>query len=251
MMKKHLISLSLIIILLIGCNKKSDSPTEPSDWFSFDIKLNKTYTYKIWDLDTLNRRIEPGEFIYSKFIGKDLNFGGFNDVYLLNVFYSQGNPSTKYIRFENKKDVYEWQDTSFFNAMHSDIRNILNKIIQDYTWVPLFLLSKGTGVEYTIMPQKSYVLSNIKVSVQIIAKNDGFENINIQAGNIKTYRIKQTLIMQFYSLNNQLLDQIEANMYYWVSDDFDWIVKEYFPTVKSKVFGVISTGYDQELVGVQ
>lgn len=252
MIKKLLLITTIsLVIILMGCNKKSDNPTEPSDWFSFDIKLNKTYTYKIWDLDTLNRRVEPGEFIYSKFIGKDLNYGGYNDVYLMNDFYSQDNPYTKYIRVENKKDVYEWQDTSFFYEKHSDIKNILKKIIQYYTWVPICLLSKGTGVEYNIIPQKTYVISSIKVNVEILAKNDGFENITIQIGNVKTYRVKQTLIMKFFSPDNQLLDRIEANMYYWISDEYDWIVKEYFPTVKSEKFGVFSTGYEKELVGVQ
>ncbi len=45
MIKKLLLITTIsLVIILMGCNKKSDNPTEPSDWFSFDIKLNKTYT---------------------------------------------------------------------------------------------------------------------------------------------------------------------------------------------------------------
>lgn len=39
--------------------------------------------------------------------------------------------------------------------------------------------------------------------------------------------------------------------YYWVSDDLDWWIKQFRPTVKSTMFGIISEGQLDELISVQ
>jgi len=256
MIKKYILSFILLITILFvaGCSKKETNPTSPpeqSDWFSLDIKLNKKYTFHYWELDSLNNKIEPGDFIYSQFIAKLSEYQGKKDVFMLQTYYSQNDQVMNYYFIENRKDLYLWQDTAFSTSKNKDIKFVLKKLLQQYAWLPEFILSKGTGIEYVIMPSRTILnTGNGRIDFELKAKNDGFENLVTPLGNIKTYRIKQTLTMNIY-LYNQLYEQIMANNYLWISDDLDWIVKRYTPTVKSKSFGTLMSGYIREITSVE
>lgn len=90
----------------------------------------------------------------------------------------------------------------------------------------------------------------VNVSFEMKGKNEGFENITVPAGNFKAYKVKVSINIEVYAYN-QKLDSFEMAQYIWVNDDIDWWVKQYQPTVKSNLFGVIELGREIELTSVQ
>lgn len=143
----------------------------------------------------------------------------------------------------------------FSQDSKANLKFLLNKITQSYTWVPRILLSKGDGAEYVLLPKRTYPLmidTNfvVNVSFEMIAKNEGFENVQVPAGNYKAYKVKITTKAEVY-VGTQKIDTIYMYQYYWVSDDLDWWIKQFRPTVKSTMFGIISEGQLDELISVQ
>lgn len=257
-MKKllSLILISLGLFFTIGCENK-DEPTSPSIQFNLDPQLNKTYNFQRWLLDSLDQKREGPFFFNERCAAKNLTVGGKNDVFLSVTFHNQYTIDSTYLRVENGKDIYEWMDTLgiFSQDSKANLKFLLNKITQSYTWVPRILLSKGDGAEYVLLPKRTYPImidTNfvVNVSFEMIAKNEGFENVQVPAGNYKAYKVKITTKAEVY-VGTQKIDTIYMYQYYWVSDDLDWWIKQFRPTVKSTIFGIISEGQLDELISVQ
>lgn len=257
-MKKllSLILISLGLFFTIGCEKK-DEPTGPSIQFNLDPQLNKVYNFQKWLLDSLDQKREGPFYFNERCAAKNLTIGGKNDVFLSITFHNQYTIDSTYLRVENGKDIYEWMDTLgiFSQDSKANLKFLLNKITQSYTWVPRILLSKGDGAEYVLLPKRTYPImidTNfvVNVSFEMIAKNEGFENVQVPAGNYKAYKVKITTKAEVY-FGTQKIDTINMYQYYWVSDDLDWWIKQFRPTVKSNMFGVISEGQLDELISVQ
>lgn len=252
-----LFTIFLLSIILISCEKKEESPTGPGVQFNLEPQLNKTYYFQRWLLDSLDQKKEGPFYFNERCAAKNLTIGGRNDAFLSITYHNEYTIDSTYLRVENGKDIYEWMDT--LGVFNEDVKNnfkfLLNKIAQNYVWVPRVLLSKGDGAEYVLLPKRTYPMmidTNFvaSVSFEMIAKNEGFENIQVPAGNFKTYKVKITIKAEVY-IGTQKIDTININQYIWLSDDLDWWIKAHTPTVRSNMFGVISTGQTDELISVQ
>lgn len=80
----------------------------------------------------------------------------------------------------------------------------------------------------------------------MIGKNDGFEDVTVQAWNFKAYKIKILVKAEAY-LGTQVVDRINFSQYIWINDEIDWFIKQYLPTVKSSMMGDIEPGVIKEL----
>lgn len=252
-----LIIILFLPILFISCEKKEESPTGAGVQFNLEPQLNKTYNFQRWLLDSLDQKREGPFYFNERCAAKNLTVGGKNDVFLSITFHNQYTIDSTYLRVENGKDIYEWMDTLgiFSQDSKANLKFLLNKITQSYTWVPRILLSKGDGAEYVLLPKRTYPImidTNfvVNVSFEMIAKNEGFENVQVPAGNYKAYKVKITTKAEVY-VGTQKIDTIYMYQYYWVSDDLDWWIKQFRPTVKSTMFGIISEGQLDELISVQ
>jgi len=136
-----------------------------------------------------------------------------------------------------------------------NIKNSLQKLTQNYVWLPRLLLSKGNNAEYIILTKRTYTMAvdsgvYANVSFEMKGKNEGFENVTVPAGTYNAYKGKVTVSIEV-SAYGQKLDSFEMIQYIWVSDDLDWWIKQYQPTTKSNLFGVIELGKEIELTSVQ
>jgi predicted transcriptional regulator YdeE len=136
-----------------------------------------------------------------------------------------------------------------------NIKNSLQKLTQNYVWLPRLLLSKGNNAEYIILTKRTYTMAvdsgvYANVSFEMKGKNEGFENVTVPAGTYNAYKVKATISIEV-SAYGQKLDSFEMIQYIWVSDDLDWWIKQYQPTTKSNLFGVIELGKEIELTSVQ
>lgn len=84
----------------------------------------------------------------------------------------------------------------------------------------------------------------------MIGKNEGFEDVTVPAGKFKAYKVKILVKAEAY-LGTQVVDKINFIQYIWINDEIDWFVKQYLPTVKSSMMGVIEPGVIKELVSIQ
>ncbi|MCX8056567.1 MAG: hypothetical protein N3F03_03020 [Ignavibacteria bacterium] len=259
---KKLLLLSLLPFLLItlsSCEKKDDGPTGSSIEFSLNPQLNQTYYFERWFLDSLNNKKEGPYYYYEKCFAKNLSIGGKNDAFLSVTYDNQTIFDSTFLRVENGKDIYEWMDTTgfIFDNANASIKNLLQKVKASYVWVPRILLSKGNGAEYTLLPKRVYdfnldTLFRLKLSVEVVAKNEGFENVTVPAGTYKCYKAKILIKMEaFLPQSNQPLEKVDFVQYYWLSDDLDWWIKQYSPTVISRMFGVLQFGELHELKWAQ
>jgi hypothetical protein len=256
---KKLIYLSLFIFsfLLISCENKNESPTGPEIQFSLNPQLNKQYNFQRFLLDSLNNRVSGPFYYYEKVIAKNLSIGGYSDAFISLTYHNQYEMDSTYMRVENGKDVYQYTDTSgFIFDSKAGFKNALQKILQSYYWMPVALLSKGNGAEYTVLPKRFYTVQvdtnfTINVSVEMIVKNEGFEDVTVTAGKYKAYKIKSIVRLVPY-FGTQPIETIDVVNYTWISDDLDWWIKQYSPTAVSKRFGlIVSEGQEEELISVQ
>jgi hypothetical protein len=258
MKKLSFLLILFLAFILASCKKNEEGPTSPSLTFDFNPQLNKQYTFQYFQLDSLNNpKNQPIEY-YHKILGKNLLIGGKNDAILIGSFYNAAISDSFYIRVENGKDIYQYEDTTgFIFESRNNFKYALQKKLQNYYWLPVALLSKGDGVEYSVLPKRFYTVpvdTNfiLNVSQEVFIKNEGFETVSVPAGSYKAYKVKVNVRLVPYLLNsNQPLDTINVLLYRWYSDDIDWWVKEYSPSIISKVFGLIGEGQKHELISVQ
>ncbi len=258
-------SFILITILFCGslvfmsCNPKDNdgNPTGSDVQFSLIPQLNKTYNFQRWDLDSLDQKKGSPTLYYDRNIAKDLSIGGKNDAFITITYSNQFDIDSTILRVENGKDIYEWVDTTQFYTEGSvtNLKNILTKITQSEAWVSRALLSKGNGAEYVMLPKRFYPVQVspdlvLNVSFEMIGKNEGFENVTVPAGTFNCYKVKVMIKAEAY-LGTQVVDRINFIQYIWLSDELDFWVKQYLPTVKSSQQGVIELGVLKELVSVQ
>lgn len=259
-MKKLLIITSILFltILLTSCEKKDEGPTGPEIQFMLDPQVGKIYNFTNYVLDSLNRRTQEFYNFSEKCAAKNVSIGGVNDAFV-SVQFNQSYTDTTYLRVVNGKDVYQYTDTTNFFANSASIklnlRNTLQKLTQNYVWVPQILLSKGNNAEYEILSKRFYTMQVdtgvfLNVSFEMKGKNEGFEDVSVPAGTYKAYKVKVFINIEVYAYN-QKIDSFEMDQYIWVSDDLDWWIKQYHPTVKSNLFGVIEYGNEIVLTGVQ
>lgn len=246
------------LFLFMSCNSKDcDLPTGTDIQFSLDPQLNKTYTFHRWDLDSLDQKTGSPFLYYDKNVAKNISIGGKNDAFISINYSSPSDADSTYLRIENGKDIYEWVDTTQFylESSKSSMRNILAKITQNEAWIARALLSKGNGAEYVMLPKRFYPVQVspdlvLNVSFETIGKNEGFENVTVPAGTFNSYKVKVMIKTEAY-LGTQIVDRINFIQYIWLSDELDFWVKQYLPTVKSSTKGVIEPGVIKELVSVQ
>jgi len=261
-MKKLLVfsTLLLLSLILISCEKKDESPTGPDIQFNLNPQLGKIYNFNGYVLDSLNRRTQKSFSYSEKCAAKNVSIGGVNDAFV-SVQYSTDYyyADTTYLRVVNGKDVYEYTDTTgFFTnsaSLKMNIKNSLQKLTQNYVWLPRLLLSKGNNAEYIILTKRTYTMEvdsgvYANVSFEMKGKNEGFENVTVPAGTYNAYKVKAIISIEV-SAYGQKLDSFEMIQYIWVSDDLDWWIKQYQPTTKSNLFGVIELGKEIELTSVQ
>ncbi len=259
---KSLFIISFILVtslLFVSCEKKDENPTGPGVQFNLDPQLNKVYNFQRWLLDSLDQKREGPFYFNERCAAKNLNIGGKNDAFLSIRFENQYNIDSVYLRAENGKDIYEWMDTTnfFFEDARLNIKHALQKVLKNYVWVPRFLLSKGNGAEYVTLPKRIYTVqvdTNLffNISLEVICKNEDFENISVPAGNYKAYKVKVVIKAEiFIPQAPQPIDKIDFVQYYWISDDLDWWIKMFSPTVKSSLFGILAPGEIEELISTQ
>lgn len=185
-------------------------------------------------MDSINQKIGEGDIFFEKCAGKNLSFGGFNDVFLSISYYNHSYYrvfDSTYLRVVNGKDIYEYIDTTeFFYKLKDFSKHSINKITQNYAWMARILLSKGDKAEYVIFPQKFYTVqvdTNVyfNVSYEIKAKNEGFETVTVPAGTFNAYKVKYTITFGVY-MAGQKLDAFDLIQYIWISDDLDWWIKQ-------------------------
>ncbi len=255
----YLIIFFVFSLFIFGCEKKDDGPTGPGIEFNINPQLNKIYNFQRWLLDSLDQKREGPFFYYEKCAAKNLNIGGKNDVVLSITYHNPTTIDSVYLRFENGKDVYEWVDTTnfLFSEAREYLMNQLKKVLQNYAWIPRILLSKGNNAEYILLPKKVYTIQPepnlfFNISIEIIAKNEGFEDVTVPAGTYRCYKVKTTFKTEiFLPQSTQPLERINFITYYWINDDLDWWIKQFRPTVKSSLFGVVEFGQIDELTSVQ
>ncbi|MCR4416909.1 MAG: hypothetical protein NUV92_04100 [Ignavibacteria bacterium] len=259
-MKKLLIISTILIIsfFLTSCEKKDEGPTGPDIQFMLEPQLGKTYYFIEYSLDALNRRTNDFHIYAEGCISKNVSIGGVNDAFV-SARYSTDYYNITYLRVVNGKDIYEYVDTANFfegsSYIKSNLKNALQKLAQNYVWLPRLLLSKGNNAEYVILPKRFYTMQVGNgvfrhLSFEIKGKNEGFENVTVPAGNFKAYKVKVSAIVEAFE-NNKKVDSVEMIQYIWINDDIDWWVKQYQPTVISSLFGVIELGREIELTSVQ
>lgn len=243
-----------VVFVFTSCDKKDEGPVGPEIQFFLDLQLGKQYNFQRWTLDTLNRRTQETFQFSERCIAKNVSIGGVNDAIATETFYSTYDKDTSYLRVVNGKDVYELVDTSgmFLEPAIANFETALRKLSAQYVWLPRILLSRGNLAEYVILPKRYYPIQIdtnliVTVSFEMKGKNEGFENITIPAGNFKTYKVKITISAEIFAYG-QKLDNFDFIQFYWISDDLDWWIKQYQPTVKSRLFGVIERGFDIELL---
>jgi len=261
-MKKLLVfSLSFLLsLILVSCEKKDDGPTGPGIQFMLTPQVGKIYNFTAYRLDSLNRRTQESYNYSEKCVAKNVSIGGVNDAFVsITYTYSPEFSDTTYLRVVNGKDVYVYTDTTGLSVdntgIKANIKNSLQKLTQNYVWLPRLLLSKGNNAEYVILSKRTYTMEInpgvfANVSFEMKGKNDGFEDVTVPAGAYNAYKVKVTTSIEV-SAYGQKLDSFEMNQYIWVSDALDWWVKQYQPTTKSKIFGVIEYGREIELISVQ
>jgi len=248
-MKSKIIFITAIAaaVFIASCTKK-DSPNEPGAGInvSFSLTAGKIFNYQYSELDSLNNRIGTPQSVMEKINAINFSFGGYNDV--AQIFITGGGElDTSYKRIVSGKDIYEWTDTSSgfgMMTLHNLIK--LQKQTLAGIWMPLVLLSKGEGAEYVTQPKRSTVFqidsaTSVSISIEIKAKNEGFEDVTTPAGKFKAYKVKTTFKVDIP------FETINLNIYTWISDDLDYIVKQEQKSVTSKVFGITLPGFVQEL----
>lgn len=251
-------TLLLLSLILISCEKKDDSPTGPDIQFMLTPQVGKIYNFTEYMLDSLNRRTQESFNYSEKCVAKNVSIGGVNDAFI-SVSYSAFYSDTTYLRVVNGKDVYEYTDTTGFfidnTSLKANFRNSLQKLTQNYVWLPRLLLSKGNNAEYVILSKRTYLIElspgvYANVSFEMKGKNEGFEDVTVPAGTYKAYKVKMSINIEV-SAYGQKLDSFDMSQFIWVSDDLDWGVKQYQPTTKSNLFGVIELGREIVLTSVQ
>ncbi|MGB9663355.1 MAG: hypothetical protein ACPL25_00335 [Ignavibacteria bacterium] len=259
-MKKLLIITSILFlsILLTSCEKKDEGPTGPDIQFSLEPQVGKSYYFTEYVLDSLNNRTSEMYNYYERCVAKNVSIGGVNDAFV-SVNYSQSYNDTTYLRVVNGKDVYEYTDTTnFFTndaSIKFNLKHTLKKLTQNYVWLPRVLLSKGNNAEYVILPKRFYTIQVdtgffVNLSFEMKGKNEGFEDVTVPAGTYKAYKVKVFVNVEIYAYN-QKVDSFDMPQYIWVNDNIDWWVKQYQPTVKSNLLGVIDFGREIVLTNVQ
>lgn len=239
-----------------SCEKKDESPTGPDLQFFLEPQLNKQYNFQRYDLDFLNNRADGPYYFFEKCIAKNINFAGRNDVFVSITYHNQDNIDTTFMYIDKGKDIYGWVDTVgfIFEDSREGLRYVLRKALQSYVWLPRVLLSKGNNAEYTILPKRFYTVEVdtnffVNVSVEMFGENEGFEDVTVPAGTYKAYKVKHTIRLEPY-FGTQKIETIDVNQYIWISDDLDWWIKQLSPTTRSNNFGVIFTGWVDELTSV-
>jgi|GEM_PF-1361335 len=261
-MKKLLVfSLSFLLsLILVSCEKKDDGPTGPGIQFMLTPQVGKIYNFTAYRLDSLNRRTQESYNYSEKCVAKNVSIGGVNDAFVsITYTYSPEFSDTTYLRVVNGKDVYVYTDTTGLSVdntgIKANIKNSLQKLTQNYVWLPHLLLSKGNNAEYVILSKRFYTIEIepgvfFNLSFEMKGKNEGFENVTVPAGSYKAYKVKIVIDIEIYAYG-QKQDNFSMLQYIWVSDDLDWWIKQYQPTVKSNIFGVVELGEDIELTSVQ
>lgn len=205
-MKKIFFSIALICITFVfnSCSKES-SPTEPSEiTFSFTPTAGKTFSYQIWALDSLNNKIGTSVFSTSEKINAvNITYEGYSDVIQI-ITTTPEETDTSYMRVVSGKDIYQWMDTSSIAGLINQTKYILYKKLHDGAWIPIVLLSKGNGVEYVTQPKKSTVLpidsiNSIPITIEVKAKNVGFEDVTVPAELIKHIKYKPPTKSKLFS----------------------------------------------------
>jgi len=252
------LTIILLFITFVSCEKKDDSPTGPEIQFMLTPQVGKIYNFTAYMLDSLNRRTQNFYNYAQKCVAKNFSIGGVSDAFVY-VSYSPMFSDTTYLRVVNGKDVYEYLDTTGFfidNAnLKTLIKNSIQKLTQNYVWLPRMLLSKGNNAEYVILSKRFYTIEIepgvfFNLSFEMKGKNEGFEDVTVPAGSYKAYKVKIVIDIEIYAYG-QKQDNFSMLQYIWVSDDLDWWIKQYQSTVKSNIFGVVELGEDIELTSVQ
>ncbi len=259
-MKKFLFYplLILVSLVIVSCEKKDEGPTGPGFQFNLDPQINKIYGFERWILDSLDNKSVGPDYYFEKCGAKNLTIGGKSNAFLSITFLNHQFYrviDSNYLAVENGKDIYEYVDTTNLFTARENSKYALRKIMQNYIWMPRALLSKGDGAEYTILPKKVINIQAdtnfvVTANIEMKAKNEGFEDITVSAGTFKTYKVKVSIIAEIY-LGQVQLEKIEFPTYTWISDDIDWWVKQFRPTVKSNTFGIIDYGEVAELTSLQ
>jgi hypothetical protein len=253
---KIIFAASAVLALLLTSCSKEESPLEPLMGPAININLSatagKTFTYQYFDLDSLNNRVGTPQIIVDKISAVNISYGGYNDV--IKIINIAGNDTgTTYLRIIFGKDIYQWMDTAagFGKLQLGHIKDILQKQSLAGIWVPLALLSRGEGVEYVKLPKRTttiYIdpMTSLPMTIEIKAKNEGFENVTVPAGTFKAYKIKTTVKVEILS-GTTPIETITLNIFAWISDDIDYIVKQERKSVTSATFKMTLNGFVQEL----
>lgn len=252
MNSKILFAASIVTALLFISCSKNDSPSGPGAAINvnFSLTAGKVFNYQYLELDSANNRVGTPQSVIEKINSISFSYGGYNDAAQIFIT-AEGETDTSYKRVVSSKDIYEWTDTSAGIGMITidHLKNILYKQTLTGTWLPLVLLSKGEGAEYVTQPKRTTVFqidsaSSIPISLEIKAKNEGFEDITVPAGKFKAYKVKTTFKVEIP------FETINLTINTWISDDIDYIVKQEQRSVTSTVFKITLPGYVQELQSV-
>ncbi len=247
--KVYLIPITTLALLIGSCSKK-DSPTDPGTGaainVNFTLTAGKTFNYQYFELDSLNNKVGTAQAVSEKINSINFSYGGYNDAAQIIVTNPEGADTT-YRRVVSGKDIYEWTDTSAGIGMMTieKLRSIFYKQTSTGMWLPLVLLSKGEGAEYVTQPKRTTTIQidtiSIPISLEMKAKNEGFEDVTTPAGKFRAYKVKTTFKVDIP------FETINLNIYTWISDDLDYIVKQEQRSVTSKVFNITLPGFVQEL----
>lgn len=254
-MKKLIFLIIPFLLFLTSCKESGTEPSQGETQFDFSPQLNKVYTFKMWVLDSLENKIEPGYEYTEQCVAKNVTIGGVNDAFI-RVRTNPNSPysDTTYFRVVGGKDVYEYTDTSALFSSSESLKYQLKKIKDSYVWVPRILLSKGEGADYQILPKKTFLVpvdttnqNYITVNVEFRGKNLGFEKLNLANSQYQAYKVDIYANFEVY-FGTQKIDSFTGHQYVWINDDIDWVVKQYNTTLKSNLFGVIENGTISELI---
>lgn len=256
-MKKLILLIIPFLLFFTSCKESGTEPSQGEIQFDLSPQLNRVYTFKEWELDSLENKIEPPNEFIEKCVAKNVTIGGVNDAFIsVNTYTNLPYSDTTYLRVVGGKDVYEYTDTSAIFSSSESLKYQLKKIKDSYVWVPRILLSKGEGADYQIMPKKTFLVpldttgqNYITVNVEFRGKNLGFESLNLANSQYRAYKVDIYMNFELY-IGTQKIDSFTGHQYVWINDDIDWVVKQYIPNLKSNIFGVVENGTISELIQV-
>ena len=252
-MKKLILLVIPFLLFFTSCKESGTEPSKGEIQFDFSPQLTRVYTFKEWELDSLENIIEPPYEFIEKCVKKNVTIGGVNDAFIsVRTYTSFPYSDTTYLRVVGGKDVYEYTDTSKFFLSES-LEYQLKKIKDSYVWVPRILLSKGEGADYQIMPKKTFLVpygqQYMTINVESRCKNLGFETLNLANSQYRAYKVDYYENYEIY-IGTVKIDSFTWHTYFWINDDIDWFVKRYTPNLKSNLFGVVLKGSISELIKV-